>query len=92
MSDLLAAYGSGLLGRREVGYADWVGLWLNLDRVRKQGAIAIAEGLVAGQSLEGLDISWADALARVDELVEHLHYEINAARSTARVRAKLGMG
>lgn len=92
LADMLAAYGSGILpAHADLTYADWVGLWLNLERVRKRQAIAVAEGTVAGSSANGLDSSWADALALVDEVVEMLHHDINAARATARVRSKLGM-
>lgn len=86
---MLAAYGSGILPPGSLSYSDWVGLWLNLDRVRKRQAISVAEGTVAGSSAAGLDISWADALATVDEMVSVLHHDINAARATARIQAKL---
>lgn len=88
---MLAAYGSGILPPDSLSYSTWVGLWLNLDRVRKRQAIAVAEGTVAGSSANGLDSSWADALALVDEVVEMLHHDINAARATARARSKMGM-
>lgn len=89
---MLAAYGSGILLSESLSYSDWVGLWLNLDRVHKRHAVSVAEGTVAGQSSRGLEVQWADALAMVEEVVEYLHYEINAGRATARARARLGMG
>lgn len=89
---MLAAYGSGILPAGSLCYSDWVGLWLNLDRIHKRHAISVAEGSVASQSTRSLDVQWADALAMVEEVVEHLHYEINAGRATARARARLGMG
>jgi len=91
LSDMLAAYGSGILaGRPPLTYEDWVGLWLNLDRVQRRQAVAVAEGTVAASSPRDLEFSWADAVALLEESAEDLHYRINAERSTARVRAKLG--
>jgi hypothetical protein len=91
LADLLAAYGAGLLqGRPLLDYGDWVGLWLNLPRIRRQRAASVVEGTAAAYSPSPLDVGWADALAGTEEEVEYLHYWINAERATARTRAKLG--
>lgn len=88
---MLAAYGSGLLlGRPLLDYAAWIALWLNLPRVLLRQASAVNRGTEATFASGSLGEAWADALAGLDEEVEYLHYWINAERSTARARAKLG--
>lgn len=88
---MLAAYGSGILaGRPPLTYTDWVSLWLNVPRVRKQHAVAVAEGQNAASSNRDLDPGWADAIAGVEEEWEFLHYIINAERKTARALLKHG--
>lgn len=87
---MLATYGGAILaGRPPLGYADWVGLALNLERVQRREAAAVAEGTAVGSSARDLDASWADALALLPEQVDLLHFRINAERQSARVRAKL---
>lgn len=88
---MLAAFGSGILqGRALLTYADWVALWLNLQRVRRQRALAVTEGTAVANSSGSLDEGWADALAGIEEEAEYLHYWLNAERATARARARLG--
>lgn len=87
---MLAAYGMAVLCGRTLDYTQWVGLYLNLPRQRIRLASAVAEGVVAGSSPRDLGEEWADAIALLEESVELLHYQINAERSTARVRARMG--
>lgn len=88
---MLTTYGSGLLvGRQPLGYADWVGLFLNLDRLQRRQAVAVAEGMVTGSGTSDLDSSWADAVAQWPEEVPPIHFGINAERQSARIRARLG--
>lgn len=69
-----------------------MGLWLNLPRVRMQGAVAVANGLSAALGSEDLGWLWADAIADTEDEADELLWRANAERMTARVRSRLGMG
>lgn len=87
---MLAAYGEAALCGKPLTDEQWIGLYLNLPRQRVRLASAVAEGVVAGSSPQSLGEEWADAVALLEESVDLLHYQINADRQTARVRARLG--
>lgn len=89
---MLAAYGGGICAAFgiEMGYEQWVWLWLNLDRVQRRKAIPVAEGTAAAGTTADLDWTWADAMASLPESAEDLHFRINAERQTIRAKIRRG--
>ena len=88
---MLSVYGAAVMpAGRSLDYAGWVGLHLNLPRVRLQHATALAQAMGAAGSNEPLSRDWADAVAPDPALVDEVLYQANAARQDARVKSKLG--
>ncbi len=87
---MLAAYGDCALRGRTLSYAEWYGLWLNLDRVHDRQAAILCAGVAAGMGDNRLPENWFDALARFEPQAGPAAYAANAARMLARVRAKRG--
>lgn len=85
LADLLSAFGDAVLGGRVLGYADVVGLWLNLGRVRLQLADAFARGMATVQSPDDLPREVYDAVEPVAERVDEAMFEGNAIRMESRV-------
>ena len=87
MSDMLAAYGSGVL---DLPFETYYKLLLNLPRVRLQRAIEFALGRHASMSRDPLGREWADALASCDEEVDEIDYQMRESRKEAKLRDKRG--
>lgn len=83
---MLAAYGVG--AGDPADYAHFCGLVLNLPRVRAQRAVAAFQGAAFAASSAALPFDFFDATADSEEQAEDLQFEANAARATARARAK----
>jgi hypothetical protein len=87
---MLAVYGSAVLQGEPLDYAGWVGLYLNLGRIRLRQAQALTQALGAAQGNVDPTWEWADALATSPELVDEILYQMASARSEARAKAKIG--
>lgn len=88
LADLCATYGN-VLGR-QLTYLEQVQLWLNLDRIQLQKAAAVALGIETSFSTRRLSTAWADALARTEGEVSHLHGRMQSQRAEAKVKSELG--
>jgi hypothetical protein len=88
LADFLATYhvlpGGGLT------YEQFVGLYLNIHRVRFQRAAEVAYGYSAASSPRDLGPEWGDALGRDESEGDRIVDEANAARAVARAKAKIG--
>lgn len=85
---MLAAY-PGL--RHECAdYAEWVGLWLNIDRTRLQLAIGVWRGYAVAMSTGKIPKPWFDAMATYPEQANEMEYVTNLERLAAAARARRG--
>ena len=90
---MLATYGSAVIRPgTEMSYAEYVGLQLNIPRIRMVKAIAHVQAINATRSNDPLGRDWADALAPSEELVDEDLYQANGARKEESARAKLNWG
>lgn len=71
-------------------YEHFVGLVLNLPRVRAQQAVAAFEGAAYARGDAPLPFAFFDALADSEEQAEEMQFEANAARAMSRARQKAG--
>lgn len=74
----------------ELPYEQFVGLWLNIPRVRYQSASMVLVGGVAASNNEPLDSIWADGLAMFKSQIEGVMYDINEQRAIAKAFSKVG--
>lgn len=68
-------------------YADWYGLTLNIDRVRRQRAVSVLQALLAS-GLDDLSPAWGDAIAADPAEAESIVEEANYHRARARARRR----
>ncbi len=69
----------------------YVGLMLNIDRVRIQRAAAVAQGNRMAEDTGPLPYEWAEAVSIDEAEAQEILYRVNRARAEARVAAKWGM-
>lgn len=72
-------------------YETFIGLWLNVPRIRYERAAMILAGTQAAGNNEQLDAIYGDALARFPSEIGDVMYEINAARAVAKSMTRRGM-
>lgn len=89
LSDLIAAYGSGFLAGQAISYECYVGLWLNLERIRTAQAAAVAAGMAIARSNRAPDRSFYEATALTEEEAKPAHRDAKFAAMEARATAKL---
>jgi hypothetical protein len=85
---MLAAYPG--LHHECADYDEWVGLWLNIERIRLQRAADTWRGHAAALSTGKIPKAWFDALAAYPEQADELEYVTNMERLTAAARARRG--
>ena len=72
-----------------MSYPDFVGLWLNVDRVRLQQAVAVSRGMGLAGGTDDVPNEYLEAMTRTPEEADALAWETNLPRLKARVMAGL---
>ena len=86
MADFCAAY--GYPANVPFTYREFVQLYLNVDRVRRQQAIAYSLGQQIAMSDDPLEEDWADAVAMDPVEAAEMIYQCNVARAESRSRRR----
>ena len=86
-ADMVAAYGSDVLKLPPLVY---VRLWLNLPRVQKRQAMAVAAGFGIGATNDRVDRSFFEAVCTTRAEAEDAEFECNEARAFQRFMAGKG--
>lgn len=86
MADFISVY--GFPAGFTLDYRTFFQLFLNLERVRMQKAIAVAFGNYLANSDSPLDESWGDAVALDKSEAAEITYQANIQRANSRMRRK----
>jgi hypothetical protein len=87
-ADAVAVY--GFPPGRRVSYSLWVGLYLNVRRVRLQRAWQAAQGHTIARSGGPLAFAWFDATSLDESEATPRAFEVNAARFEAQALRRKG--
>ena len=86
MADFCAAY--GYPAHKPLTYREFVQLYLNVERVRMQQAIAVSLGQQMAVSDEPVDLVWGDAVAMDPVEAAEIVFQANVQRMEARARRR----
>jgi hypothetical protein len=68
-------------------YAEWYGMFLNIDRIEQRASMRTAADLMAALGGE-IDAAWFEAVCDTEEEAQEAAYEHHMARRMAEARAK----
>lgn len=80
---MLAAFGPAVLPQ-PISYADWFGLWLNLERVWLQQSVAVARGVAWAMGKDEIPKQAFEAIAATEAEASYMDWHENIFRAAAR--------